>query len=428
MNAKSYRWLMLTLMLAVFGNMLAQTQSQLHVTVEAQKGDGVYILLDRYQLRSPCNINYFYKVNNLKRNQGLREGRSYFLPILVYQYNGKSIRSTTKINDRPWAENVQLFNDVMNQAGLKAGDYRKDKILWVPYHSLHCAQEKLDYNNRTAIASVPITPNNTPSPDRSGDGPNKMSDGQQLRGTYDIFGPDYARVPLQSTALKGYVYYIVGGHGGPDPGAVGRYGKYSLCEDEYAYDVSLRLAWNLLSYGATVYLITRDKDDGIRAEEILECDKDETCWVDLPIPINQSKRLTQRSDAINALYKRNKKNGVRYQRLVVIHVDSNNKGSQIDLYFYHKQGDATSKALSETLRATMKEKYDYYRKERGYKGTVTSRDLHMLRETDPTAVFIELGNIRNPNDQARVVIAGNRQLLANWLFEGLLRDAKRQAR
>lgn len=421
-------WLLISWILLAFSTAtFAQTEAQLHLTVKALKGDGAYVLLERYQIKSPCNLNYFYQINKLKPKQGLREGRTYYLPILVYAYNGKSIRSTTNINDRPWAENIQSFNDVMFQSGLKTGDYRKDKVLWIPYHTLKCPQEKISF--KTQIAEVRVNQPSSPGgPSITPPGPKTMADGSKLRGTYGIFGPEYARVPLQNTSLKGYVYYIVGGHGGPDPGAVGRYGKYSLCEDEYAYDVSLRLAWNLLSYGATVYIITRDKDDGIRSSEILECDKDETCWVDLNIPTNQSKRLTQRSDAINALYERNKKNGVRYQRLVVIHVDSNNKGSQIDMYFYHKEGDAGSQMLANTLRKTLKEKYDYYRKNRGYKGTVTARDLHMLRETDPTAVFIELGNIKNPNDQARLVIEGNRQLMANWLFEGLLRDAKQQPR
>ena len=95
------------------------------------------------------------------------------------------------------------------------------------------------------------------------------------------------------------------------------------------------------------------------------------------------------------------------------------------MYFYHKIGDKKSQQLAETLRVTLKEKYDFYRKGRGYQGTVTSRDLHMLRETDPTTVFIELGNIKNPNDQARLIIEGNRQLIANWLFDGLVKDAKR---
>ena len=241
-----------------------------------------------------------------------------------------------------------------------------------------------------------------------------------------IFGQKYAAVPLESNVLKGKVYYIVSGHGGPDPGAVGSLRSQSLCEDEYAYDIALRLARNLLSYGATVYLITRDPNDGIREGEILPCDKDEQVWLEKEIPINHSERLTQRSDIVNRLYQKNKKQGVTNQRVIIIHVDSDSKKERIDMFFYHKIGSKQSQQFARKIHETIAIKYDEYRKGRGYTGTVTSRDLHMLREVEPTGVFIELGNIRNRNDQARLVIEGNRQLVSNWLFDGILKDpAKR---
>jgi N-acetylmuramoyl-L-alanine amidase len=43
----------------------------------------------------------------------------------------------------------------------------------------------------------------------------------------------------------------------------------------------------------------------------------------------------------------------------------------------------------------------------------------MLRETNVPSAYIELGNIRHAQDQQRIVLAANRQLLADWLFEGL---------
>ncbi|MEL6134724.1 MAG: N-acetylmuramoyl-L-alanine amidase, partial [Bacteroidota bacterium] len=244
----------------------------------------------------------------------------------------------------------------------------------------------------------------------------------KTRGNYMIFGSKYASVPLISNTLRGKVYYLVSGHGGVDPGAVGKYGKTDLCEDEYAYDVALRLGRNLLMHGATVYMITRDNNDGIREGKILPCDKDEEVWLNKPIPSGQSDRLTQRSDIINRLYKKNKRQGVTYQRTIVIHVDSDSKKERIDMYFYHKIESPTSQQFAATLHRTVGEKYDQYRKGRGYTGTVTSRDLHMLREVIPTGVFIELGNIRNKNDQARLILEKNRQLVADWLFEGVVKD------
>ena len=374
----------------------------------AHPGDGVFSLLDKFYIRTSCNLSYFYEINKLRPKQGLHVQREYQLPIFVYTYNGKSIRSTTGIDDRPWAEKIQQFNDLLYQRGLKPGDYRKDKQLWVPYHQIYCQEEE---------QSLP-TANQAMAPTQG------QSTSLPLRGTYEIFGDKYAKVPLQSTALNGCVYYVVAGHGGPDPGAVGKYGRNSLCEDEYAYDVALRLTRNLLSNGATVYLITRDGNDGIREGEILPCDKDETSWGELPIPAGQKERLTQRSDAVNQLYQLNRKRGVAYQRMVAIHIDSDSKKERIDMYFYHKQGDDASFRFAWNLKETIRRKYDEVQKGRGYTGSVSSRDLHMLRETEPTSVFIELGNIRNRGDQNRLIKETNRQYVADWLFEGMILDVE----
>ena len=46
---------------------------------------------------------------------------------------------------------------------------------------------------------------------------------------YSIFGKKYQHTPLISTKLKGKVYYIVSGHGGPDSGAQGKRSGHTLC-------------------------------------------------------------------------------------------------------------------------------------------------------------------------------------------------------
>ncbi len=128
---------------------------------------------------------------------------------------------------------------------------------------------------------------------------------------YSIFGEKYAVTPILDEMLKGHVYYIVSGHGGPDPGAMTKRGEVWISEDEYAYDVSLRIARNLITHGAKVYMITRDENDGIRDEEILAMDKDETVWGGASMPLNQRERLAQRTMTINRLYKENLAKGPR---------------------------------------------------------------------------------------------------------------------
>ncbi|QIA08930.1 N-acetylmuramoyl-L-alanine amidase family protein [Draconibacterium halophilum] len=238
---------------------------------------------------------------------------------------------------------------------------------------------------------------------------------------YNIFGNNYADVEIESNDLKGAVYYIVGGHGGPDPGAVGKYNGQIVCEDEYAYDVSLRLARNLIAQGATVYLITRDKNDGIRDALNLKADKDEVCYPNLTIPLNQTRRLRQRTDAVNQLYKKHKGS---FQRMIALHIDSRSKRENIDIFFYHDRRSKTGEKASEILRNTIEAKYRENQPSRGYTGTVSSRNLYIVRNTWPTAIFIELGNMNHQRDVKRLVIPNNRQAVANWLTLGLKTDFK----
>jgi N-acetylmuramoyl-L-alanine amidase len=238
---------------------------------------------------------------------------------------------------------------------------------------------------------------------------------------YPIFGKTYEQVKLVDNALAGAVYYLKSGHGGPDPGAVGRYGNNILCEDEYAYDVTLRLARVLLEHGATVYMITRDDNDGIRDDSYLKADKDETCYPNLTIPRNQLKRLQQRTESVNKLYTENRG---KFQRLIILHIDSRSVGQNIDVFFYHDKRSNTGKKLALNLQQVFKEKYDRHQPNRGYHGTITDRNLYVLKHSYPPAVFIELGNINHFRDQQRFLRYDNRQALANWMAEGLLRDFK----
>ncbi|MCB0569271.1 MAG: N-acetylmuramoyl-L-alanine amidase [Phaeodactylibacter sp.] len=372
----------------------------------ALSGDGVYSLLRRYELdQHSCNFEQFYGLNNLKRNAHLVVGRKYFLPVMVYAFNGKTIRSSIGITDWNVAVRIQEYNELMLERKLRETSFKKDRILWVPYHELNCPEPDLEIPSPVSA-----------SPEEEGAASGAAGGNRK----FPIFGPKYAYTPLASNKLKGKVYYIVSGHGGPDPGAMGRRGNHTLCEDEYAYDVALRLCRNLVAHGATAYMITRDPNDGIRDEEFLDCDYDEIVWGESTIPRQQKPRLFQRSDVINDLYERNRLAGVTDQAAIIIHVDSRNKGERTDVFFYHHSSSEESRALALRLHRALKAKYQQYRSGGAYHGTVNARDLHMLRETKVKSAYIELANIRNTFDQQRIIIPSNRQYLADWLLEGLL--------
>ena len=202
-----------------------------------------------------------------------------------------------------------------------------------------------------------------------------------------LFGKELEQVRVSGNRLKGACFYVVSGHGGPDPGAIGKVGGVELHEDEYAYDVALRLARNLMEEGAKVYIIIRDAKDGIRDARYLNNSKRETCMGD-EIPLNQVARLRQRCIKINEFYRKDRKN-YTYCRAIFLHVDSRSKPN------------------------------------RGFSGTVSPRNLYVLVNSVPPGVLVELGNIQNAFDQRRFVISSNRQALAKWMMEGFIADYKK---
>ena len=235
-----------------------------------------------------------------------------------------------------------------------------------------------------------------------------------------LFGKQLANVKVTSNRLAGACFYVVSGHGGPDPGAIGKVGRYELHEDEYAYDIALRLARNLMQEGAEVHIIIQDAKDGIRDDSYLSNSKRETCMGDA-IPLNQVQRLQQRCDKINALYRKDRKNH-SYCRAIFIHIDSRSKGKQTDVFFYYSNKKGDSKRLANNMKDTFESKYDKHQPNRGFKGTVSARNIYVLRNRKPVSVFLELGNIQNKRDLQRLIIPDNRQALANWICEGMVKD------
>lgn len=237
-----------------------------------------------------------------------------------------------------------------------------------------------------------------------------------------LFGKEMAEYKVTSSELKDCCFYLVSGHGGPDPGAIGKMGNVELHEDEYAYDVMLRLARNLLMRGAKVHIIIQDAKDGIRDSRYLSNSKRETCMGDA-IPLNQVARLQQRCTKINELYRKDRRK-YKYCRAIFLHVDSRSRSAQTDVFFYHAPKSVSGKKLAVTMKETFESKYDKHQPNRGFEGTVSSRNLYVLLQAAPVSVFVELGNIQNTFDQRRFVISSNRQALAKWMTEGFIADYK----
>ncbi len=389
-------------------------QDSTFVKDSPKPGDGILSFLNRYNLLDSCDRHFFYFLNEMEGYEGLRLEHTYRLPLWVKKYNGKSIRSTLAVDDYDYAKQIADFNDSLYARGVKPGDYRLDSILWIPNSLIHCAEN----NHAKIITNQPMDEDTSNTVSRVPKIP-KVETKEVETVTFALLGKDDEVVDIRSDKLKGHIYYLVSGHGGPDPGAIGSYGHKRLCEDEYAYDVTLRLANNLIRHGAKIYVIIQDENDGIRNDEILPCDDDEVNYGGYKLPRNQLSRLKMRADAINKLYRENQKKGI-IQRQLVFHVDSRAKSERVDMFFYHTSRSRSGRKMAESLRAHIDKQYGIHQKNRGYKGTVASRNLYMLNKTLPTTVYIELGNIRNGLDQKRFLLASNRQAIANWFTDGIL--------
>jgi N-acetylmuramoyl-L-alanine amidase len=406
---KTLRQGVLMLTLAIFCTPLSSFQKNTlpsYLPVKLTKNMSVAQIMERYQLNEyDCNEPHFLKINQLTKSSTLMKGKTYNLPIYVYDYNGKNIRSSTSIGDLKIAKAIQSYNVDLLKADVRTESYEANQYLYVPYHMFNC------------IGSRKARPKKTEGDESNNILVSEKSANYKTR-QYAIFGKNYQDVPLVSKKLKNKIFYVEGGHGGPDPGAEAKVGGRTLCEDEYAYDVSLRVARELIKQGAVVHIINRDLNDGIRDGDFLMCDRDEVTYPNLRIPVHQKTRLTQRSDAINELYDIYDKKGITDQRLIVIHVDSRGRNEQIDTFLYYQSDSDESKALAKKMQKNLE---SHYAGKREWKGTISSRDLHMLRETKPITVFVEIGNIRNEFDRKRIMVKNNRQAIASWLAEGFMK-------
>lgn len=386
------------------------------LTHVARTGDDVPTVLEHYGLADfDCNVTRFFKINSLKDGDyRLKKGQTYKLPVKIAPFNGKNIRTSLGISDWATAKKIKDYNDALLAGKVREEAFEKDKKLWVPAHLLECD------NKETTLPRTEI-PSTTTTVVAHVKGGEPSAKGNSRN--FPILGKNHAHTPLVSSSLKGKVYYLISGHGGPDPGARGKRAGITLCEDEYAYDVTLRLLKLLLSHGATAYMIVRDPNDGIRNDNFLKCDKDEEVWGDREIPVNQKARLGQRTDIINTLTEHHKKMGQNDQTVIEIHIDSRGVTTETDVFFYYRDGSEPSMDLALKMHQVF---IDKYKAKRGpgkrYSGSVNARDLFTLRETHTRkAVYIELANIRNDWDQQRLVLSNNRQALANWIGEALLK-------
>jgi len=191
---------------------------------------------------------------------------------------------------------------------------------------------------------------------------------------YRIF--DSRLVTILSRGLTGKTIVIDPGHGGRDPGAVGKLG---WDEKDYTLDIAKRLAKELEAQGAVAILTHQgvQQDRKVLAEErLMWINKPET---DLFLSIH-----------LNAF------------------IQSNQRGAET--YYYHgEENFRLAKAMQAAMvRAGMRNR-----------STIYSRTLALLRRGQPPGVLLEVGFISSPDDEKHLSLEQNRQRMAVELAQGV---------
>lgn len=336
--------------------------------------------------------------------------RRFYILLILFGLVGTNISAQDKKDKARSGEGIHAF--LRRNKCTSPGDYNK---------FLELNKGKLGRNNSLIKDRTYILPNPPDKKQATPTGNNTTTPANSQKGIKQknkLFGKKYEEYAVKSDKLKGACFFLSSGHGGPDPGAVGKVNGRTLHEDEYAYDITLRLARALLEEGATVHMIIQDAKDGIRDDMYLANSNRETC-MGKTIPLNQVERLKQRSNKINELSKKSK---AKYQRAVFIHLDSRSNKKQLDVFFYYAKNSKNGRKLASTMRSTFNEHYNKHQPNRGFTGTISERNLYVLSNTNPVGLFAELGNIQNTFDQKRFLQYDNRQALANWMCRGFIKD------
>ena len=389
MKAYIYRLFAIWVLTTISSNAIAQKIDS------PLKSEGIDAFLRRHGRTAPEAKTLFIELNKGRFNKdgGLRMDQTYILP-------DSTVSTTTQNTTTQDSATIAITTQDSTAVVSSSND------------TVAKSAQTATKPTQVATAKQPTQPQTTNT---------STSKSSQRTITEPLFGKSLKSVTIKSQELAGACFYLVSGHGGPDPGAVSKVGGVTLHEDEYAYDITLRLARNLMERGAKVHIIIQDSKDGIRDDKHLSNSKRETC-LGKAIPLNHTRRLKQRCDAINRLARKDKE---RYKRAIFIHVDSRRVKEQIDVFLYHAPNSTLGRRLANNIRNTIEDKYGQHQPGRGFKGTVSDRRLYVLRETTPVAAFLELGNIQNEKDRKRLVIPNNRQALANWICQGIIKDYKK---
>lgn len=179
------------------------------------------------------------------------------------------------------------------------------------------------------------------------------------------------------------------GHGGIDPGAVGRGGAL---EKDITLAVALRLAELLRQGGATV-LLTRESD------------------TDLADPETWDLMDRKKDDLARRVALANERQAHVF---VSIHVNSFGSGAERGAQTFYRAGHAEGRGLAAAIQREFQRRLATYREPK-------EADYYVLRNTRMAAVVVEVGFISNPAEEHLMQNPAYQTKVAWCIYAGLVR-------
>ena len=248
----------------LFFSCAAQTPA-LTQTYVVQNGDSLWEIAAQYSM----------SVAELKRTNGLKTDRIYPGQTLRIRATVTQVEYVVKRGDSlsEIAEQFGLGLSVLKQInGLKSDRIRIGQMLKV-----HAQVNEIAAENGPYYFSPPKAPAQKSRGYREGPEKKPIEDYRSARNLIHVFNADIdARLRQygrgKSRPLKGWRIVLDPGHGGRDPGAIvsnvdGVNRSVFVVEDEYVYDIALRLYRKLRFSGAEVEMTVISPNHLIRENE-----------------------------------------------------------------------------------------------------------------------------------------------------------------